>query len=85
METLSPTIIEGFNLALKKLTGYQRRAYAASLATTDFDGSARKTERVLSVSRQMVELGFKEQASGIRCEDAYRLRGRKKKRIWCLA
>ena len=80
MQTLSPSVIESFNLALEKLTGYERRAYAAALATAHFDGSARKAERVLSVSRQMVELGLKEQATGIRCQDAYPLRGRKKKK-----
>lgn len=80
METLSSTIIGSFNLALEKLTGYERRAYAASLATIYFGGSARKAERVLSVSREMVALGLKEQQSGICCEDAYELRGRKKKK-----
>jgi len=58
METLSPTVIESFNLALRKLTGYERRSYAAALTIKHFDGSAarrsdRKAERVLSVSRQM--------------------------------
>lgn len=80
METLSPSVIESFNLALRQLTGYERRRYAAALAINHFDGSARKAERVLSVSRQMVELGLKEQATGIRCEDGYSLRGRKKKK-----
>ncbi len=80
METLSPTVISSFNLALEKLTGHERRAYAAALAIAHFDGSARKAEHALSVSRQMVELGLKEQETGIRCQDAYPLRGRKKKR-----
>lgn len=80
MKPLYPDIIESFNLALNKLTGYERRSYAAALVTRHFDGSARKAERVLCVSRQMVELGLKEQATGIRCVDAYSLRGRKKKR-----
>lgn len=81
METLPTSVIESFNLALEKLTGYERRAYAASLTITHFGGSARKAERALSVSRQMVKLGLKEQQTGIRCEDAYWLRGRKKKKI----
>jgi len=80
METLSTTVIESFNLALQKLTGHERRAYAAALAVAHFNGSARKTERILSVSRQMVELGLKERESGIRCQDAHTLKGRKKKR-----
>lgn len=81
METLSPSVIKSFNLALEKLTGHERRAYAAAVTITHFDGSARKAERALSVSRQMVELGLKEHQAGIRCQDAYSLRGRKKKRI----
>ncbi|WKN44475.1 hypothetical protein [Tunicatimonas pelagia] len=80
METLSPAVIESFNLALQKLTGYERRAYAAALAISHFDGSARKTERTLAVSRHMVELGLKERASGIRCLDAHTFKGRKKKK-----
>ncbi len=81
METLSPNVIESFNLALQKLTGYERRSYAASLTTAYFGGSARKAERALWVSRDMVELGLKEQVSGIRCHDAHTLKGGKKKKI----
>lgn len=80
METLSPSVIESFNLALKKLTGYERRSYAAALTIAHFDGSARKAERALAVSRHMVELGLKERETGIRCQDAHTLKGRKKKR-----
>lgn len=80
METLSSSVIKSFNLALEKLTGHERRAFAAALAVAHFNGSARKTERTLSVSRQMVELGLKEQETGIRCQDAYSMRGRKKKK-----
>lgn len=80
MNRLPPAVIESFNLALEKLTGYKRRAYAAALAINHFEGCARKVERALSVSRQMVELGLKEQQTGIRCVDAYELRGRKKKK-----
>ncbi len=80
METLSATVIASFNLALKKLTGYARRSFAAQVAITHFEGSARKTERALAVSRQMVELGLKEAETGIRCLDAHCLKGRKKKK-----
>ena len=41
--------------ALRKLTSYKLRSYAAELAHTYFDGSARKTERELGVSRSMVD------------------------------
>lgn len=81
MEKLAPAVKESFNLALSLLTGYERRQYAASLAKKYFDGSARKTERELRVSRSVVELGIKEQESGIRCIENFNLRGRKKKKI----
>ena len=51
------------------------------LTIAHFDGSARKAERVLAVSRQMVDLGLKERETGIRCQDAHHLKGRKKKKI----
>ena len=81
MDTLSPAVIESFNLALQKLTGHKRRAYAAELAITYFDGSSRKTERALAVSRQMVTLGLRERATGIRCLGAHTFKGRKKRRL----
>jgi hypothetical protein len=81
MKALSPTVIESFNSALQKLTGYKRRAYAAGLFVAHFDGSARKTERALAVSRQMISLSLKERATGIRCVDAHAFKGRKKKKF----
>lgn len=81
MKKLSFDIIESFNLALSLLTGYERRQYAASLSKQYFNGSARKTERELRVSRSVVALGLKEQDSGFRCIGNFKLRGRKKKKI----
>ncbi len=80
MDTLPATVLASFNLALAKLTGPSRRSFAAQVATAHFGGSARKTERFLAVSRQMVALGLKEQATGICCLDAHHLKGRKKKK-----
>jgi hypothetical protein len=62
------------------MTGHIRRSYAAELAITYFDGSARKTERALGVSRDMVTLGLHEARTGIRCIDNFKQRGRKKKK-----
>jgi hypothetical protein len=81
MEKLADEVKDSFNLALSLLTGYERRQYAASLSKKYFDGSPRKTERALSVSRLVVELGIKEQESGFRCIENFSLRGRKKKKI----
>jgi hypothetical protein len=80
MEKLSITVIASFKSALKLLTGYKRREYIADLSKTYFDSSARKTERVLGVSRTLVETGLAEQNSGIRCIENFSLRGRKKKK-----
>jgi hypothetical protein len=80
MEKLTPAVKESFNLALSLLRGYERRQYAAVLSKQYFDGSPRKTERELRVSRCVVELGIKEQDSGFRCIENFNLRGRKKKK-----
>ncbi len=66
--------------ALTKLTGHKRRLYAAEIANAYFDGSARKTERALSVSREMVQLGLNELRTGIRCLENTMTKGRKKKK-----
>lgn len=77
---LSPQILASFKSALTKLTGYERRQYAAELCESFFDSSPRKMERKLSVSRTMIQLGLNEKTSGIRCVDSYHLRGAKKKK-----
>ena len=80
MQDLSPEVIDSFNTALQKLTGYNRRAFAAKICIEFFDSSATKMERHLKVGREMVKLGLKEHQTGIRCLDGYSLRGAKKKR-----
>lgn len=77
---LSPQVIESFNSALSKLTGYERRQFASELCEKFFDSSPRKMERQLKVSRDMVALGLQERRSGIRCLDAYSFRGSKKRK-----
>jgi len=80
MKALSPEVLSSFKTALSLLTGYKKRQLAAELAVKFFDSSARKTEFYLGVRRDMVELGLHELRSGIRCEDGYSLRGRKKRK-----
>jgi hypothetical protein len=77
---LPQEIKDSFNSALKKLTGFSRREYAAELCAAFFENSARKMERSLKVSREMIRLGQKERQTGIRCLDAYCQRGVKKKK-----
>lgn len=80
MNTLPPLVISSFKSALNKMTGPTRRLYAAELANVYFDGSARKTERALGISRDMIELGLQELKTGIRCLENFSQRGRKKKK-----
>lgn len=77
---LAPSVVLSFNSALSKLTGYKKREFAAELCEEYFDNSPRKMERSLEVSRNMVALGLHERRTGIRCMDAYELRGAKKKK-----
>lgn len=79
MVNLSTDILNTFNSALSKLTGYKRRAFAAELCELHFDNSARKMERYLKIGRPTIVLGQHERSSGMRCIDAYNLRGSKKK------
>ena len=80
MKDISSEVLQSFNSALVKLTGFSRRSYAAELCETFFSNSARKMERSLNVSREMVKLGLHERRTGIRCLDNYGKRGRKKKK-----
>lgn len=80
MSHLSPEVISSFKTALSLLSGYKKRELAAELAEKFFDKSSRKMERKLGVKRDMVDLGLHERRTGIRCVDAYKQRGRKKKK-----
>jgi len=77
---LAPEVLSSFNSALNKLTGFARRQYAAELCEQYFDNSPRMMESHLQVSRSMVALGLHERRTGIRCLDAYTVRGAKKKK-----
>lgn len=80
MQEIPPEILTSFKTALSLLTGYKKRQFAAELAEKFFESSPRRLETCLGVKRDMVELGLHERKSGIRCEDGYGLRGRKKKK-----
>jgi hypothetical protein len=64
--------------ASKRLTGFRRREYQAHITLEYFGGSARKAEREMGWGRECVQKGLKEVQSGIRCQDNYKGRGRKK-------
>jgi hypothetical protein len=79
MVDLSTDVLNCYNSALTKLTGYKRRAFAAELCELYFDNSARKMERYLNIGRSTIKLGQHERSSGFICVDAFTLRGAKKK------
>ena len=79
MIDISSEILSCYKSALTKLTGYNRRIFAAEVCELHFDNSARKMERYLKIGRQTIKLGQHERSSGIRCMDCYHLRGSKKK------
>lgn len=80
MKSLSEDLKMTLNSALSKLTGYERRQYAAEVCHQYFDGSSTKMERHLKVGRKMVNLALNEHRTGIRCLEAFHLRGAKKKK-----
>jgi hypothetical protein len=63
-------------LAAELLTGHKRRRFQAEVANTYCDGSARHAETTFGWGRDAVHTGLNELRSGIRCLDAYELRGR---------
>jgi hypothetical protein len=86
MESLpDAAVIETILSAAKLLTGYRRRQFQAEVANKYCDGSARRAESLFGWGRDAVHTGLNELRSGIRCLDAYHLRGRKKTEELCPA
>ena len=83
MEPLPDDIVETIRSAAKLLTGYRRRRFQAEVALKYCDGSPRHTETLFGWGRVAVDTGLNELRTGIRCLDAYHLRGRKKTEELC--
>lgn len=64
-------------LAATLLTGHKRRRFQAEMAHTYCGGSARLAETTFGWGRDAVHTGLNELRSGIRCAEAFGLRGRK--------
>lgn len=77
-EELTPTMKALLGDAAKKLTSQRRRAFMAKVAAKLFGGNARRAESCFGWNRHTVELGLREQASGIVCLDNFAARGNKK-------
>ena len=64
--------------AARQLTSQQRRAFMAKVAADLFGGNARRAGSCFGWNRHPVELGWREQASGIVCLDNFAARGNQK-------
>jgi hypothetical protein len=80
---LSDDVIQTIQAAAKLLTGYRRRQFQAQMAWKYCNGSARGAETTFGWGRAAVDTGLNELRTGIRCLDAYHLRGRKKTEELC--
>jgi hypothetical protein len=64
--------------AAQRLTGHKRRSFLAEVTQTLCDGNPRQSERLFGWGRETVALGIHERDSGIRCQESFRQRGRKR-------
>jgi hypothetical protein len=83
MAELTDDTRQAILLAATLLTGYKRRRYQAQMAHTYCGGSARHAETTFGWGRDAVHTGLNELRSGIRCLDAFDLRGRKTTELSC--
>ena len=77
MTPLTDDVIQTIRSAAKLLTGYKRRQFQAEITHKYCHGSARQAETTFGWGRAAVVTGLGERRTGIRCLDAYHLRGRK--------
>jgi Rhodopirellula transposase DDE domain len=61
-----------------RLTGFQRRAFLAEVATELCGGNARQAERRFGWGRETVEKGLQEARHGVRCLENFAARGRQR-------
>jgi hypothetical protein len=85
MAALTEDVVQTIQSAAKLLTGHKRRRFQAETALKYCNGSARQAEDVFGWGRAAVDTGLNELRTGIRCVDAYEMRGRKKSEEVCPA
>ena len=64
--------------AAQRLKGHQRRLFLAEVADRLCDGNPRQAERRFGWGRQAVQKGLLEERQGIRCQEDFAARGRKR-------
>jgi hypothetical protein len=83
MSALTEDVIQTIQSAARLLTGHKRRQFQAEMAVKYCNGSARQAETTFGWGRAAVDTGLNERRTGIHCQDAYELRGRKKSEELC--
>jgi len=64
--------------ACKRMTGFKKREYQATITLEYFNGSARKAERIMGWGRKSVDMGLGEMRTGLICINNFEGRGRKR-------
>ena len=64
--------------AARRLTGFQRRAFQAEVASESCSGNARLAERRFGWGRETVEKGLHERRTGLRCLEDFVARGKRR-------
>jgi hypothetical protein len=64
--------------AARRLSGHQRRSFLAEVTQTLCADKPRQSERLFGWGRGTVALGLHERNSGLRCQEAFCQRGRKR-------
>jgi hypothetical protein len=78
LEELTESVKDTIKSAARKLTGFRRRQFQAEMAITYCQGHPRRAEEVFGWGRDAVNTGLSELRTGIRCMDAFSVRGRPK-------
>lgn len=78
---LTERVRETMQSAAEKLTGWRRRQFQAETAQKYCGGSPRRAERLFGWGRDAVRKGLAELQTGVRHEDRFAARGRKKSEV----
>jgi hypothetical protein len=64
--------------AAQRLTGHERRSFVAEVTEKLCDGNTRQSERLFGWGRETASAGIHERDSGVRCQESFGQRGRKR-------
>jgi hypothetical protein len=78
MDASDPTFDALIRSAARRLKGHQRRLFMAEVATQLCEASARRAERRFGWGRAAVEMGLHEAKGGIRCQENFTAKGRRR-------